>query len=111
MTRGEIWWIDFGIPFGSEVGFRRPVVVLQNDILNASNLKTVIVVPLTTNTIYAEFSNNVFLGKSITKLPKDAVTQAHLMIHIDKNRFLEKVSRLDHNTIDKILKGVISTIS
>ena len=37
MTRGEIWWIDFGIPFGSEVGFRRPVVVLQNDILNASN--------------------------------------------------------------------------
>ena len=62
MTRGEIWWIDFGIPFGSEVGFRRPVVVLQNDILNASNLKTVIVVPLTTNTIYAEFSNNVFFG-------------------------------------------------
>lgn len=39
MTRGEIWWIDFGIPFGSEVGFRRPVVVLQNDILNESNLK------------------------------------------------------------------------
>lgn len=73
MTRGEIWWIDFGIPFGSEVGFRRPVVVLQNDILNESNLKTVIVVPLTTNTIYAEFPNNVFLGKSITKLPKDAI--------------------------------------
>ena len=30
MTRGEIWWVDFGVPFGSEVGFRRPVIVLQN---------------------------------------------------------------------------------
>ena len=52
-----------------------------------------------------------FLGKSITKLPKDAVTQAHLMIHIDKERFLEKVSNLNHRAIDKILKGIIATIS
>jgi len=22
MTRGEIWWPDFGIPFGSEPGFK-----------------------------------------------------------------------------------------
>ena len=23
MTRGEIWWVDFGVPLGSEVGFKR----------------------------------------------------------------------------------------
>ena len=111
MMRGEIWWVDFGVPFGSEVGFRRPVVVIQNNILNESNLKTVIVIPLTTNTIYAEFPNNLFLDKTITKLPKDAVTQSHLVVHIDKERFLEKVSKLDNSTIDKILDGIISTIS
>ncbi|MBR1722446.1 MAG: type II toxin-antitoxin system PemK/MazF family toxin [Treponema sp.] len=49
MTRGEICWVDFGVPFGSEVGFRRPVIVLQNNILNESNLHTVVVLPLTTN--------------------------------------------------------------
>lgn len=111
MMRGEIWWVDFGVPFGSEVGFRRPVVVIQNNILNESNLKTVIVIPLTTNTIYAEFPNNLFLDKTITKLPKDAVTQSHLVVHIDKERFLEKVSKLDNSIIDKILDGIISTIS
>ena len=111
MMRGEIWWVDFGVPFGSEVGFRRPVVVIQNNILNESNLKTAIVIPLTTNTIYAEFPNNLFLDKTITKLPKDAVTQSHLVVHIDKERFLEKVSKLDNSTIDKILDGIISTIS
>ncbi|MGI5068364.1 hypothetical protein [Treponema denticola] len=25
MTRGEIWWVDFGIPIGSLPAYRRPV--------------------------------------------------------------------------------------
>ena len=33
MTRGEIWFVDFGLPIGSEVGFRRPAIVLQNNVL------------------------------------------------------------------------------
>ena len=65
MIRGEIWWVDFGVPFGSEVGFRRPVIVLQNDILNESNLKTVVVLPVTTNILYSELQNNIFLLFSV----------------------------------------------
>ena len=110
MTRGEVWWVDFGILFGSEVGFRRPVIILQNDVLNESNLRTVIVLPLTTNTIYADLPNNIFLEKEITKLPKDCVTQPHLIVHIDKNRLIEKVSKLNAMLINKIMEGVISTI-
>jgi mRNA interferase MazF len=49
MIRGEIWWADFGIPFGSEAGFRRPVLVVQNDAFNESRIKTIVVLPLTTN--------------------------------------------------------------
>jgi mRNA interferase MazF len=30
MIRGELWWADFGIPFGSEAGYRRPVLIVQN---------------------------------------------------------------------------------
>ena len=36
MTRGEIWWADFGLPFGSEPGFRRPVLIVQDDSFNRS---------------------------------------------------------------------------
>ncbi|MGN0731445.1 MAG: type II toxin-antitoxin system PemK/MazF family toxin [Treponema sp.] len=110
MTRGEIWWVDFGVPFGSEVGFHRPVIILQNDILNESQLKTVVVLPLTTNTLYAELPNNILLEKSITGLPKDLVTQPHLIVHIDKSRLLEKVKKLNSTVIDKIFDGVIATI-
>ena len=110
MTRGEIWWVDFGMPFGSEVGFRRPVIILQNDVLNESNLRTVVVLPLTTNTVYAELPNNVFLSKKLTGLPKDSVTQPHLLVHVDKNRLLEKVNKLSDSIIEKALDGVIETI-
>ena len=31
MTRGDVYMLDFGIPFGSEPGMRRPVVIIQAD--------------------------------------------------------------------------------
>lgn len=111
MTRGEIWWVDFGMPLGSEVGFRRPVIVLQNDVLNESKLKTVVVLPLTTNTLYAELPNNVLLEKSVTGLQKDSVTQPHLLVHVDKRRLTEKVCKLSDSVMEKVIAGVIATIS
>ena len=111
MTRGEIWFVDFGLPIGSEVGFRRPAIVLQNDVLNESKLKTVVVLPLTTNTVYADLPNNILLEKEVTGLTKDSVTQPHLIVHVDKRRLSEKISSLDKVAMEKVLKGVISTIS
>ena len=86
------------------------MIILQNDILNESKLKTVVVLPLTTNTIYAELPNNVFLEKSLTGLSKDSVTQPHLIVHVDKNRLLEKVSKLHEPLLSEILNGVVATI-
>ena len=31
MTRGDLYWVDFGVPVGSGAGFHRPSVVLQSD--------------------------------------------------------------------------------
>lgn len=32
MTHGEIWWVDFGIPIGSLPAYRRPVIIMQNEL-------------------------------------------------------------------------------
>lgn len=69
MTRGEIWWVDFGLAFGSMPQGRRPAIIVQNDNFNTSNILTTIVVPLTTNLILAEYKDNVLLEKNVTKLP------------------------------------------
>ena len=54
MTRGDIFMLDFGVPFGSEPGYRRPVVIVQSDKENLNNLNTTVVVPLISNTVHAD---------------------------------------------------------
>ncbi len=45
--QGEVYWIDLGQPLGSEPAYIHPYVVIQNDVLNRSQIKTVIVCALT----------------------------------------------------------------
>ena len=61
MTRGDIFMVDFGIPFGSEVGYRRPVIIIQSDKENLTKLNTTLVIPLTSNTVYADYKGNVYI--------------------------------------------------
>lgn len=63
MTRGDVYMLDFGIPFGSEPGMRRPVIIIQADKDNLNGLNQKVVIPLTSNTINAELKGNVFLPK------------------------------------------------
>lgn len=48
MRRGEIWVARLNPNQGAEAGKLRPVIIMQDDALLASELQTVIVVPLTT---------------------------------------------------------------
>ena len=94
MTRGEIWWVDFGLAFGSMTMGRRPALVVQNDNFNASKIATTVVLPLTTNTLLAEYKDNVLLPKNITKLPYDSVVLVPQIGAVDKDCLVEKVTKL-----------------
>ena len=102
MTRGDIYMLDFGIPFSSEPGRHRPVVIIQADKENLDNLNTKIVVPLTSNTINAELRGNVFLPKKESGLSKDSVALVHQIIVVDKIRLEEKIATLPKNLLSKI---------
>jgi mRNA interferase MazF len=49
MTKGEIWWADLPYPRGPEPVKKRPVLIIQGDAFNLSNLNTVICVVITSN--------------------------------------------------------------
>ncbi|MCL2070295.1 MAG: type II toxin-antitoxin system PemK/MazF family toxin [Treponema sp.] len=102
MIRGELWWVDLGIPYGSEPGFRRPALIIQNDFFNNSKLNTTVVIPLTTNTLYAEAPENILLYKDETPLDKDSVIVISQIRVIDKNRLIEKISKLGRDKIDEV---------
>jgi len=38
MIKGEIWWADLPYPRGSEPAKRRPVLVIQGNAFNRSNI-------------------------------------------------------------------------
>lgn len=106
MIRGEIWWVDFGVPQGSEAGFRHPAIIVQNDNYNASRIYTTIVVPLTTNLQLAGYPDNLFVPKGKSKLPKDSVACVPLITSIDKNQLDEYVSKLSDEDMEMLEEGI-----
>jgi len=107
MTRGELWWADFGIPFGSEPGYKRPVLIIQNDFFNNSKINTTIVIPLTTNLILADAPGNIFITKRESKLKKDSVITISQIEVIDRQRLIEKITKLDKSIIEKIENNIL----
>ncbi len=106
MIRGEIWWVDLGIPFGSEPGFKRPVVIIQDDAFNRSNIQTVIVVSITTNLNLADAPGNVFLEKEESGLSKNGVVNVSQISTIDKIRLVDRVSILPQGAMSEIDFGL-----
>jgi len=107
MTRGELWWLDYGIPFGSEPGYRRPVIILQNDFFNSSNMNTTIVIPLSTNLILADVPGNIFLEKRESKLEKDSVILLSQTGVVDKQRLVEKITKINKSVMERIDNNII----
>lgn len=106
MTRGEIWWADLGLPFGSEPGFRRPILILQNDAFTRSKLNTIIIAPLTTNLSLAAAPGNTLVKKRDSRLPADSVINLSQIVTIDKLRLIEKVGKLNPAILKQVDEGI-----
>jgi mRNA interferase MazF len=106
MTRGEIWWAEFGIPYGSEAGFTRPVIIVQDDSFNESRIKTIVVLPMTTNLRLLNAPGNVFIRKKESKLPDDSVIIIAQLYAIDRGRFKERISKVSNEIMEQIEVGM-----
>jgi mRNA interferase MazF len=110
MKRGEIWWADLSEPRASEPGGRRPVLIVQDDLLTASRLATVMVVPLTTNLQRAKAIGNVLLPASDTGLNRDSVALVCQVLPLDKVFFDQRVQGLSRRTMNIIDGGLRLTL-
>jgi mRNA interferase MazF len=106
IAQGEVWWAGLEEPSGSELGFRRPVVVIQGDAFNRSRIATVVCVALTSNLRWAEAPGNVLLGAGVTGLPKDSVANVSQIVTLDRMALTERVGALPGKKLELILLGV-----
>lgn len=94
MIRGEVWWADLAEPRGSEPTSRRPVVVVQDDLLTQSRLQTVMVASFTTNLLRAKAAGNILVKPSDSGLERASVVLVCQLVTVDKELLTECVVRL-----------------
>jgi mRNA interferase MazF len=106
IRRGQVWWVDFGEPRGSEPGFRHPALVLQRDEVNASNLATVVVCVLTSNKAHAAAPGNTLLPRRATGLPRDSVANASQIATLNKGDLETLAGTVPKHLIEKVDEGI-----
>jgi len=94
VARGEIWWVDFGGPGGSEPGMHRPAVVVSDDRFNRSRLAAVTVVAVTSNTRLAALPGNVALSRGVAGLDRPSVVNVTQVATVDRRRLTQRSGSL-----------------
>ncbi|MFZ1395378.1 MAG: type II toxin-antitoxin system PemK/MazF family toxin [Candidatus Promineifilaceae bacterium] len=106
INQGDVFWLFAGIPSGSESGFRRPHVVIQNNVFNHSQINTTMVCAITSNLNRAQVPGNVRLYKGEANLPKPSVVNVSQLFTVDKRFLTEKIGSLSKERIQQIVDGL-----
>lgn len=106
IRQGDIYLLDFGAPTGSEPGFVRPVVVVQNNVFNRSNIRTTVVCPLTTNLRRGEAPGNVSLFPGEGGLREQSVVNVSQVLAVNRKDLEQKIGTLDEDRVLEIVAGV-----
>jgi len=85
-NQGDIWWVRFGDPEDSGPSGKRPAVLIQNDLLNRSNIRTTVVSLITSNLRLASVPGN-------------------------KSRLIEKIGTLNKTGVEEIIRSCQNVIS
>ena len=106
VKRAQVWWADLGEPKGAQPAFRRPVIVVQDDLLTDSRLPTVMVVPLTSNLKREAAIGNVRLDARDTGLTQPSVALVCQVMTIDKAFLSELAGSLGRRAMNALDLGL-----
>jgi mRNA interferase MazF len=106
IAQGDIFWLDMGAPRGSGPGFRRPHVVVQNDVFNASRIQTTVLCAITSNLERAKAPGDVLLRKGEANLPRPGVVNVSQIVTVDRSFLKEKIGALSRLRILEIFSGL-----
>jgi mRNA interferase MazF len=79
MKRGEVWWATLPLPMG-----RHPVLVVQSDTFNTSQIRSVVVALITSNLVLAGAPGNVRLSQGEGGVSKTSVVNVSQLYAIDR---------------------------
>ena len=105
-VKGSVWWVDFPVPKGSEPGYRRPVVIIQCDDFNRSQLPTVVALVLTSNLKLAKAPGNLVIAARDSGLPAESVANVSQIATVDRSMLSRRAGRLSSAIMSEIDRGI-----
>jgi len=105
----EVWVADLDPRFGAEPGKKRPVLVVQSDLINGK-LNTTMICPITTKLVSSTNLLRLRLLKGEAGLNEDSDVLVTHVRAIDNNRFVQKLGNLDmgkQKLLDQSLRIVL----
>ena len=111
IRRGQVWRADLGTPRGSSPGYERPVVVIQADGFNKTNLSSVIVAIVTSSLRLAMMPGNVELSRGLCGLEKESVVNITQLFTVDRSDLLELYGMLPRLKVEQIDEGLRLVLS
>jgi mRNA interferase MazF len=103
----EIWTADLNPQRGTEPGKRRPVVILQTNMLNKLPHPSTIICPITTNVIKESEILRVHISQGVSNLHEDCDILIDQIRAIDNRRLMEKLGDLPNELIEKVKENVM----
>jgi len=101
VKRGELWWANFDPVKGSEQGGTRPVLIIQNNIINKYAPIT-IAAPITGKIYSKVYPYNVLVTLKESGLKKDSTILLNQIRTIDKKRLINKIGNLDKEIMKEV---------
>ncbi|MBQ9097745.1 MAG: type II toxin-antitoxin system PemK/MazF family toxin [Clostridia bacterium] len=105
VKRGDIYYADLSPVIGSEQGGVRPVLIVQNDVVNKYS-PTVIAAAITSQINKAKMPTHIEIGAENYGLNKDSVILLEQIRTIDKQRLREKIGRLSDDLMDGVDRAI-----
>lgn len=101
MKRGELWWADLGPHRLQEQTGRRPVILWQSDALTRV-LRSVLVIPLTTNLDRAHLAGTATIAPTSDGPPQESIALAFQMRAIPKAALVGLIRELSDEEIAEV---------
>ncbi|GHU79555.1 mRNA interferase [Bacteroidia bacterium] len=98
----DIWLADLSPQMGTESGKVRPVLVIQTNLLNQISHASVIICPITTNTVPNTQFLRVHLQTGMAHLHQDCDIMIDQIRAIDAKRLIKKLGTLPYKLVETV---------
>jgi len=109
MKRGDVYYALLDPTIGHEQSGRRPVIVIQSDTLNRV-IKTVLVIPLTSNVRRAHLPSCHLVKSGDGGLGSDSVALCHQLRVLDASRLGRRLGSLSDAAVEAIDEKLLFTL-